>query len=406
MREGFKDICVLDRKGSNCRKWDELIKNFGVDDVFPLWVADMDFKAPQCVRDALHQAIDQGILGYYHVPDSYYQNYINWQKKHHNYTVQQEWIRFSPRIICCLHFMVQALTKPGDAVAIMTPVYYPFMNAATDTGRKLVCSQLINNQGYYTVDYDQFEKDISENEVKLFILSSPHNPVGRVWKREELKQILDICKKHHVYVLADEIHGDIVFGNNRHIAAATVGDYDEILISMHSVSKTFNLAGCQNSYIVIPDAGLRRIYDEYVGDYLRIREGSNLGYIAAEAAYKGGEEWLEAVLEEIWNNYIYMRDTLSGEFPKLVISPLEGTYLPWVDFGAYVSHDELRDFMLQECHLAPDFGDWFYDEGNKNDTHIRMNLAMPYDNARKVTGMIAEALKKRIRQSDAGALAG
>ncbi len=396
MKDEFKHICVPDRKNTNSRKWDNIQEVFGRDDLVPLWVADMDFKVPDGVIDALQKYVSDGLFGYYMPTDGYYENFIKWQKDRHGYDVKKEWIRFSPGVALAVHLMIQMHTEVNDSVIILSPVYYPFMDAVIDTNRNLVCCPMTNNDGIYTVNFELFEKNIVENKVKMYIMSSPHNPVGRVWKKEELVKMFDICKKHNVLILADELHQDIIFAGNKHLPAATVGDYSEILISMTAGSKTFNLSGCQNSYIIIEDEKLRNCYDDYL-KYLRIKSGNNFGYIAVEAAYKTGHKWLEAVLEEIYSNFCYLRDELTKEFPKVKVTPLEGTYLMWFDLGAYVDHDELEEFVKNDCKLAVDFGDWFWPEGMKNDTNIRLNLATPFENIKKVTELLIAGLKNKTK---------
>lgn len=394
MREEYRDRCFPDRRGTHSRKWDDMIPKFGRDDLLPLWVADMDFKAPACVQDALHHLVDQGSFGYFKVPETYYTNFIQWEKKYHHYDINKEWIRFTPGVVCGLHWFVEIMSNPGDAVIMFSPVYYPFMHAATDTGRKLVMTPLINQNGYYTPDFDRFEKDIVGNDVKVFLLCSPHNPVCRVWKPEELKRMLEICKRHRVFVISDEIHQDLLFHGSVHTPVATVGAYDDMLVTLTAPSKTFNLAGLQNSDVIIPNEKIRKEFDNYLL-HLRIKNGNSCGYVAAEAAYGGGAAWLEAILEEIEGNYDFLRKAVTEKFPKIVFTPLEGTYLSWIDLGAYVSHAELQNFVLSKCRLAPDFGDWFYTDGTQ-DTHIRINLATPHENIKKVSDRLIQGLTSYI----------
>ena len=393
MKQEFEEILLSDRFDTCSRKWDNLAEHFHRGDLLPMWIADMDFKAPACVRQALHAYVDQGAFGYYRVPDAYYENFIKWESSHHGYQVQREWIRFAPGIVCCLHWLTVILTRPGDAVLLQTPVYYPFHNAVTDTGRVLIESPLLNDHNRYSIDFAGFERQIAENNVRLFIMSSPHNPVGRVWTPEELKRMLEICRKHEVFVISDEIHQDILLHGAKHTPAATLGDYDSFLITLCAASKTFNLAGGQNSYVIIPDAKLRRKYDEHL-KYLRIFSGNSFGYVAAEAAFAGGAEWLTAVLEEIEGNYDYMYETLTGEFPQLEMAPLEGTYLAWLDLGAYVPFERLHSFVEDECRIAPDYGEWFWPSHQVKDCHIRLNLATPRCNVEEAVRRIAGALRR------------
>lgn len=383
-------IKFMDRRGSNCMKWDHQEKMFGESGLLGMWVADMDFQVAACVRDALRDYIDFGVFGYASPQRGYFSSFIDWEKMYHGYEVQPEWLRFAPGVVPAFNWFIQIMTNPGDAVIVMTPVYYPFLDAVKNNGRRLVCSDLLNNGGYYTPDLADFERRIAEENVKLFILCSPHNPVCRVWHREELKAMLDICKKHGVMVVSDEIHHDIVFGDNKHIPSATVGDYDNMLVTLTAPSKTFNLAGCQNSLVIIPDPNIRKEYDGFM-ERIRIRGGSPFGYIAAEAAYREGRPWFDQVKEIIYGNYLYVKDTLEKELPEAIPSPLEGTYLLWIDFGAYLGADKIKDFMQKKCGLAFDYGDWF--GGERFGTHIRMNLATSLDLVEKAIHSIVSQLK-------------
>ena len=388
----MEELIYVDRRNTNCNKWDGQEKMFGEEGLHAMWVADMDFKVPECVINALRDYVESGVYGYYKIPDQYYQSFINWEKEHHGYEVKKEWIRFSPGVVAGFHWLVQMLTKEGDAVIVNTPVYYPFLNAVKNNNRKLICSDLKNEVGRYSVDFEDFENKIRENEVKLFILCSPHNPAGRVWKREELKKLFEICKKYHVYVISDEIHQDLVFGENKHIPSLSVGDYDEMMISIVAASKTFNIAGAQNSMVIIPDKTLQKKWDTYVNGN-RVLGGNAFGYVAAQAAYAGGGEWLQQVLKQIDQNYQYLVKELQQNLPEAVVTPLEGTYLCWIDLGAYVTGADMKEFIQKKCHLAVDFGDWF--GGERFGTFIRMNLATSKENVEiGVNALIQNLVRK------------
>lgn len=382
-------VTYVDRRNTDCSKWDAQSENFGEEGLHAMWVADMDFQVPSCVTDALSEYVKEGVFGYYTAPDSYYNAFINWEKEH-GYNVKREWIRFSPGVVSGFNWIVQMMTNPKDPVIVLTPVYYPFLYAVTNNDRTLITSDLINDHGTYSIDFEDFEQKIIDNHVKLFIFCSPHNPVGRVWKKEELDKLLAICKKHHVFIISDEIHHDLLAPGQKHIPIASIADYDDSLITVTAPSKTFNLAGCQNSIIIIPDEKLREKWDAFTTS-IRVTNGNTFGYIAARAAYTGGRPWLNEVNEIVHNNYLYVKETFEKELPKLVVSPLEGTYLLWIDFGAYLSFDEMKDFMQKKCHLAFDYGDWF--GGEKFGTHIRMNLATSKENVEKAVTAIIKNLK-------------
>ena len=334
--------------------------------------------------------VSKGTFGYYRTPDSYYEAFINWEKEQHGFEVKKEWIRFSPGVVSAFYWIVQFMTNPGDAVIVTTPVYYPFMNSVKDNGRTLITCDLVNTEGTYSIDFVDFEKKIIENNVKLFILCSPHNPVGRVWTYEELKTLFDICRKHNVFVISDEIHHDLVFGEHAHIPSLTVGDYSDMMIMWTAPSKTFNLAACQNSVIVIPDEQLREKWDTFTGN-LRVSDGNSFGYIAAEAAYTGGHAWYEEMKDIVYGNYRYMKDSFAKELPNVFVSPLEGTYLAWIDMRHYVKPDEITQFMQEKCGLAFDYGDWF--GGENFSGFIRMNLATKRENVEIAVQRIVGNLK-------------
>lgn len=382
-------VTYVDRRNTDCSKWDAQSENFGEEGLHAMWVADMDFQVPACVTDSLSAYVKEGVFGYYTAPDSYYNAFINWEKEH-GYTVKREWIRFSPGVVSGFNWIVQMMTKPKDPVIVLTPVYYPFLYAVTNNDRTLITSDLINEHGVYSIDFEDFEQKIIDNHVKLFIFCSPHNPVGRVWKKEELDKLVAICKKHHMFIISDEIHHDLLAPGQKHIPIASIADYDDSLVTVTAPSKTFNLAGCQNSIIIIPDEKLREKWDAFTTS-IRVTSGNTFGYIAARAAYTGGRPWLNEVNEIVHNNYLYVKETFERELPKLVVSPLEGTYLLWIDFGAYLSFDEMKDFMQKKCRLAFDYGDWF--GGERFGTHIRMNLATSRENVETAVQAILAHLK-------------
>ena len=383
-------VKYVDRVGTDCNKWDSMDARFGDNDLMALWVADMDFKVPQCAIDAAVKYAEFGIYGYYKVPNEYHQAFIDWEKKYHNCEIKKEWLRFSPGVVSPINWYVNMKTKPGEAVIVMTPVYYPFLDAINNNGRKLVSSDLITNGGVYTVNFEDFEQKIVDNNVKLFILSSPHNPVGRVWKREELEQMLAICRKHGVFVVADEIHHDLIMPGHEHTEILNIPGYTDMVVAITAGSKTFNLAGCQNSFVILPDEKLRAEYDEFLNT-VRIKGGSAFGYVAVAAAFRGGREWLEEVISIVKENADYIKNTLAEKLPKAVVSPLEGTYLLWVDLGAYVEEGKMKEFIQDKCRLAVDYGDWF--GGDRFGSHVRFNLATSKENIMEAVDRIVKNAK-------------
>lgn len=388
----MSQVIYKDRLGTDCNKWDGCEEKFGDEHLLPLWVADMDFEAPSCVKQALKEYVDFGVFGYYQIPNRYYEAFINWEKTYHDYDVKKEWIRFAPGVVPAFNWLIHILTNEQDGVLITPPVYYPFKDAVVNNNRTLVESPLMCLEDHYELDYEDFERKIKEQNVKLFIFCTPHNPVGRVWKKEEIVKVLDICKKYGVYVIADEIHQDIIMDGYQKVTAAATGNYDEIMVTLTAATKTFNLAGCQNSIVVIPNESLRKRYDDYL-TRLRITGGNAFGYIAVQSAYEGGRKWLDEVLNIIEENYHLMKSILKEKLPKVWISKLEGTYLMWIDLGAYVSADEIGSVIQKDCGLAVDYGSWF--GGEAYGTFIRVNLATREENIRLAAEKIVEVLEAK-----------
>lgn len=388
----MSQVIYKDRFGTDCNKWDGCEEKFGDENLLPLWVADMDFEAPSCVKQALKKYVDFGVFGYYQIPNRYYEAFINWEKTYHDYDVKKEWIRFAPGVVPAFNWLIHILTNEQDGVLITPPVYYPFKDAVVNNNRTLVESPLMRLEDHYELDYEDFERKIKEQNVKLFIFCTPHNPVGRVWKKEEIVKVLDICKKYGVYVIADEIHQDIIMDGYQKVTAAATGNYDEIMVTLTAATKTFNLAGCQNSIVVIPNESLRKRYDDYL-TRLRITGGNAFGYIAVQSAYEGGRKWLDEVLNIIEENYHLMKSILEEKLPKVWIPKLEGTYLMWIDLGAYVSADEIESVIQKDCGLAVDYGSWF--GGEAYGTFIRVNLATREENIRLAAEKIVEVLEAK-----------
>ena len=388
----MSQVIYKDRLGTDCNKWDGCEEKFGDEHLLPLWVADMDFEAPSCVKQALKEYVDFGVFGYYQIPNRYYEAFINWEKTYHDYDVKKEWIRFAPGVVPAFNWLIHILTNERDGVLITPPVYYPFKDAVVNNNCTLVESPLMRLEDHYEFDYEDFERKIKEQNVKLFIFCTPHNPVGRVWKRDEIVKVLDICKKYGVYVIADEIHQDIIMDGYQKVTAAATGNYDEIMVTLTAATKTFNLAGCQNSIVVIPNESLRKRYDDYL-TRLRITGGNAFGYIAVQSAYEGGRKWLDEVLNIIEENYHLMKSILEEKLPKVWIPKLEGTYLMWIDLGAYVSADEIGSVIQKDCGLAVDYGSWF--GGEAYGTFIRVNLATREENIRLAAEKIVEVLEAK-----------
>ncbi len=308
-------------------------------------------------------------------------------------------------MVCGIYRFLGALTAPGDAVVILSPCYYPFMSAVEDTGRRLVCSLLKNENGIYTPDYEDFERVIEKEKARAFVFCSPHNPVGRIWTREEIARLMSICEKHGVYVISDEIHHDLEI-RGKHVPTLAAYPCESFTVMLTAASKTFNLAGLSHSMAIVPDGELRKKYDDYCRPFVGMNSNMT-GYIAVEAAYRGGEEWLSGCLELIRRNAEFAEKTLSSALPGVTVSPLEGTYLQWVDLGAYVRPEELKAVVQDRCRLAVDWGHQFFPaesrsegdraaaEAGKRDCHIRLNLATSEEIVETAVSRLIEALKDR-----------
>ena len=391
-KEKFLKEYLVERKGTYSLKWDALDKRFGNADLISMWVADMEIKAPKEVIEALKERCEHGVFGYSYVSDEYYNSVINWLKEKHNYEIKKEWLRFTNGVVTAIYCFVNIFTKVDDAILILTPVYYPFHNAVKDNNRKLITCDLKNTDGYFTIDYEEVEKKIVENKVKLFIQCSPHNPAGRVWKEEELAKILEICKKHNVLVISDEIHQDITMKGYKHIPSAIVanGKYADNLITVSAASKTFNLAGLIHSNIIISNDELRKKYDEEIKK-INQTEINILGMLATQVAYEKGSEWLENVKEIIEDNFNYLKTELNKHIPEIIITNLEGTYLVFLDLRKIIPIDRVKEFIQDKCNLAIDFGEWF---GASFKGFIRINLATDPKIVKKAVESIIFEYKK------------
>ncbi len=380
----------IDRRGMDSVKWDGMWSKYGSDELLPLWIADMDFECADCIRDALSDYAKNVPLGYAMPPDDYYDAFIEWESKYHGYDVKREWICFSPGVVSGFYWSVLMLTKPGDGVITLTPVYYPMLNAVKDNDRKLIMCDLVRSGMDYSIDFERFEQDIVENGVKLFIFCSPANPVGRIWTAEEIKKLMEICEKHGVYVVSDEIHQDFEWEDHKHIPTATLGDYDSFLITMTSASKSFNIAAAQNSIIIIPDDELRARYKDFQ-NRIHVSSGNAFGYVAAAAAYRKGREWLEEVKAQIWSNYEYVKAQLAERAPEIEVGSLQGTYLLWLGLNKYFqTQEEVSDFCENRCGLAFDYGSWF--GGDRFAPFVRMNLSTSRENIEEAVNKMADGL--------------
>ena len=380
-----KMLEYIERTGTDCVKWDALEGTYGTDGLLALWVADMDFKVDSHIQDALADYVSSGVYGYNIVNEGYYDAFIDWEKAEHGLEVKREWIRYSPGVVAGFNYAVKVLTEPGDAVIVTMPVYYPFHHAVTDNGRRLINSELVNKDGRFYIDFEDFEQKIIDNDVKAFILCSPHNPVSRIWTPDELTQVLDICRRHNVAIISDEIHHDLTFGGAVHTPTLTLAQDDDRIIMFTAASKTFNIAAFRNSFAIIRDPEIRAKWDEFT-QAMRVSSGNPMGYIATEAAYRYAKPWLEEVKEVIYGNYLYIKEEFAEKLPQVVMTPLDATYLAWADFSAYLKPEEIESFMQDKCRLAFDYGSWF--GGESSGSFIRINLATRRENIEEMVRRI------------------
>lgn len=376
---------VTDRHGTNAIKYDLAVARGKPADVVSLWVADMDFPTAPAILEALHEKVNHGIFGYSVPGEAFYEAVKNWQKTEHDFEIARHWVVTTPGVVFAIACAIKAFTREGEAVIIQTPVYYPFKNMILANNRKLVTSSLFEKDGKWQIDFDDFEKKIVENDVKLFILCSPHNPVGRVWSREELTRLSEICLKHNVIVFADEIHNDFVFEPNKHIVFSTISKeaaWNSVIST--SASKTFNLAGLQFSVNFIQNPVLKKkFHDER--DKTGYDEPSLMGFVATQAAYKHGKDWLTALKKHLVENLDFVRNFVKENLPKVRLIEPEGTYLLWLDFSAYgYSDSELDNLIVNKAKVWLDRGTMFGCEG---EGYQRINIATPRP-------ILEEALKR------------
>ena len=376
---------ITPRRGTSCVKWDSC------DDpeMLPLWVADMDFRAAPCIQQALQRRLDHGIYGYVKVPESYYDSVIRWFSHRHGWNMEREHILYTSGVIPAIAAILQSITKPGDKVMIQTPVYNCFFSLLRNAGNVLVENPLVCKDRYFQIDFEDFERKIVEEDVKVFLLCNPHNPVGRVWTREELTRIGDICLKHNVFVISDEIHNELVFPGHHYTPYASIKPaFAEHAAVCTSSSKSFNIAGLQCANITVPDPRVRAAVDKGIN----INETCDVnpfGVVAMQAAYSPeGEEWLGQLMQYIHGNYEYLCEFFDKHLPQLQVTKSEGTYLTWVNCEALgMTSVELEQKLRTQAHVWFTNGQAYNPSGS---TFLRINLACP-------RAILVEALNRFFR---------
>ncbi len=378
----------VDRRGTSSYKWDFRGRIFGRDNVLPMWVADMDFRAPAPVLQSVMERARHGVFGYTAKPDALYDAVVDWFARRYGWHICRDWILSTPGVVPALDLAIEAFTETGDGVIIQPPVYYPFRDSVNRSGRRLVNNRLVESGGRWALDLGGLQRDCRESS--MLVLCSPHNPVGRVWTRRELEDIVAICLEEGVTIFSDEIHADIVFPGAQHVPTASLGSGAEALtIAAFAPSKTFNLAGLQMSLNVVPDPDLRAAFKRVI-DRFHMGMSNVFGIVATEAAYGRGEEWLDTLLVYLDGNF----DLLAGRLdslPGITMSRPEGTFLAWLDCrGLGMDDEELERFFVERARLGLNRGSTF---GPGGEGHMRMNLACPRSTLGEALDRLEAAVK-------------
>lgn len=386
---------VIERRGTNSAKYDgDKAKD---SKMIPMWVADMDFETLPEVKEALVKRAEHGVFGYATLTESYYQSVIQWMERRHQFHIEKDWIVATPGVVTALKLAVRAFTKENDKVMIMKPVYYPFDFSIDLNHRMIIECPLLFDGENYTCDFDLFERNIVENDVKMFILCNPHNPIGKVWKKDELYQIGMICKKHDVIVVSDEIHMDFVYGDTKHVPFYEVDDsFKEMSIICTAPSKTFNLAALQTSNIIIKNEELRERYIQEK-NASGVNDPNIFGLDACEAAYTYGDQWVDELVAYLQGNIDYMISFFEENMPEIKVIKPEGLYLIWVDMRSlHLSDEELETLMLEKAHLWLDEG---YIFGTGGSGFERFNVACPRSILKKALNQLKDAVDENKKEN-------
>lgn len=381
---------VIERDHTNCLKYDFRVARGMPADILPLWVADMDFQISSYIQDAIEKQVRHGIYGYSEAGKDYFEAVSSWLKQQHGWVVQPQWLVKTPGVVFALAMAVKAFTNVGDGVLIQKPVYYPFSGVILDNKRKVVDNTLtLGEDGRYHIDFEDFEEKVVNENVKLFFLCNPHNPVGRAWEREELERLGDICYRHNVIVVSDEIHSDFVWKGKHQVFADLKEEYREISVTCTAPSKTFNIAGLQVSNIFIPNTRLRHQFKRQL-DASGYSQLNAVGIVACEAAYRDGREWYDGVCSYIKENIEYVGKYLEENIPGVKLLKPEGTYLLWLDFRElHLSDTALEDLIIKKAGLWLDSGAIFGDAGKG---FQRINAACPREILEKALNKLEEAV--------------
>lgn len=369
MKYNFDEI--IPRRHTNSYKWDGATDS----DVLPLWVADMDFRTAPAITEALKQRVEHGIFGYTRVPDEYYEAVTAWFKRRHGWDIRREWMIYTSGVVPAISAIIKALTGPGDKVLVQTPVYNCFFSSIRNNGCEVASSPLVYEDRTYRMDLEDLERKASDEKTKVMLLCNPHNPAGRVWTREELTAVGEICIRHGVTVVSDEIHCELVYSGHRHIPFASISDdFLRHSVTCVSPSKAFNIAGLQIANIIAPDETMRRRIDKAI-NINEVCDVNPFGVIATMAAYNEGEEWLGQLLDYLWQNDLFLVEFCRTHLPDFPVARLEGTYLAWMDCRTLgIGSEELEQLLVGEAKLWLNAGTMYGAEG---EGFMRWNLACP-----------------------------
>ncbi len=381
----------IERRGTDSEKWDGMTEDFGTDDLLAMWVADMDFKTPPEILDAIRAKLDEGILSYPVLPDSLRDAVRAWEKEHYGWEFGREAVCWATGVIAGLSFAVMGVTKPGDGIIIQTPVYKPFYRTVREAGRIIVENPLVYKDGRYEMNFAELEKLVTPT-CRTLILCSPHNPVARVWSREELEKLADIVRRKNMIVLSDEIHQDLVYSDAKHTCLASLPGMEKHVMTFFAPSKTFNLAGLKTSVGIIPDERLRAIYISVL-ERFHLNSINVIGIVAMETAYTKCGEWHRQLMEYLEANRDYTEKFVRERMPKARMDHPEGTFIFWIDFRGYgFNNRTLQEFLVKEAKVALDPGVWF---GRAGDGFARINIGTTRAQLKEGLERIAAALDKR-----------
>ncbi len=390
MKYNFDEI--IDRSGTNCIKTDKLNTVFGRSDLTPLWVADMDFLSPPAVTEALAKRTEHGVFGYTMDNASYYNSIIGWLDRRHDYKVEKEELTFVPGVVKGFAFAIDTFTQEKDNIIIQPPVYHPFKLVTEAMNRTIINNPLILENGEYSMDFEGLKSIIAEQECKMLIFCSPHNPVGRVWKKEELEELAKICYDNNILVISDEIHADFTFNGHKHLPFATVSEKArENSITLMAPSKTFNIAGIVSSFAITHNKQIREKFMNYLTSR-ELNQGTLYAYTATEAAYNHGEEWLDQVTDYVQKNMEFVTDYLKDNIPQIKPIEMESTFLMWLDCrGLGLSHNKVVELFVNKAKLALNSGAMFGEEGKG---FMRLNVGSPLSVLKKAMEDLKNAIEE------------